>query len=235
MHCGFRMIHFPTVKALLKPYNTKFLAVSGGSDSIAMLDIMSKIYDPEELVVCYFEHNTDAPRGEAKFIRKQMAKKKRWRDIPFETTSFIDGFNQYSFEAVARNQRYNWLARLAGPKNCIITAHHQDDQIETVLFRLFTNRHMAGIQTELHWLQTIAHRKPKLKVESKILRPFLSYPKSELTDWIERHSLKYMADPTNEDSSYADRNFIRNEILKGVTQRFGHQDHLLSLLPETSQ
>lgn len=223
------MIHFPTIKQLLQPYKIKYLAVSGGSDSMAMLDIMAKIYPDEELVVCYFEHNPDNPRGEAEFIQEQLAKKKRWRNIVFETTSFIDGLSQYSFEAVARNQRYNWLARLA-KGNCVITAHHQDDQIETILFRLFTNRYMSGIQPILHWKQTISHKKSKLLVEADIVRPLLRYSKCELNEWVARHQLPFMEDPTNTDSQYADRNFIRNEILGRVRDRFGRQDHLLELI-----
>ena len=213
------MIHFPTVKKLLAPYKVKYLAVSGGIDSMVMLDIMAKIYSSDELVVCYFEHNVDSPRGEREFIQDSIASKKRWHDIKFVTDDFVANKYKYSFEATARNQRYDWLTSLSSKNDCVVTAHHLDDQIETLLFRLFTNRDISGISTVLKWRSGI-----------DIIRPFLTYSKDNFIDWKSSHGLEVMEDPTNQDVEYADRNFIREVILKKVKERFGKQDHLIRLL-----
>ena len=104
-------------------------------------------------------------------------------------------------EADARDRRYAFLEDVAGADAtaAIATAHHQDDQAETVLFRAIRGTGIRG-------LRGIAPRR------GRVIRPLLPFGRAELAGYAEAVGLRYRVDPTNRDLSYA-RNRIRHEAL----------------------
>ena len=101
----------------------------------------------------------------------------------------------------ARSIRYGFFKELMGeaPDVLIVTAHHQDDQIETFFLHLFRNSGLAGL-AGMHELR------------GGILRPFLTIPKSEIIAYAQAHGIRWREDKSNADSKYQ-RNAIRLDVI----------------------
>jgi len=216
-------IDFKTIRQNLKDTPNIFVAVSGGLDSMVLLDVIDRCFGSDEkthIYCCYFEHNPSDPRGEHAFI--QGAIRKKYPNVNFLRGAFSSDITvgDGSFESKARTQRYNWLTEMCSKTirtKALLTAHHLDDDIETILFNILTNRSFGGIRADFEWNGTDIHR------------PFLDYTKLDLTDYAENFGVTWKEDPTNADVSYCDRNFIRNDLLPRIIGRFGKQGHLLRL------
>ena len=113
-------------------------------------------------------------------------------------------------EAAYRNERYAWFESLIQPGDVLVTAHHRDDQVETVLYRLLRG---SGV----HGLGGIQPERP---FGSGVLaRPFLGCSRSDITAYATEQGLSWVTDPSNEDRRY-DRNFLRHEIIRPLAARW---------------
>ncbi|HIN60612.1 MAG TPA: tRNA lysidine(34) synthetase TilS, partial [Gammaproteobacteria bacterium] len=113
-------------------------------------------------------------------------------------------------EAAYRNARYAWFESLIQPGDVLVTAHHRDDQVETVLYRLLRG---SGV----HGLGGIQPERP---FGSGVLaRPFLGCSRSDITAYATEQGLSWVTDPSNEDRRY-DRNFLRHEIIRPLAARW---------------
>lgn len=123
-----------------------------------------------------------------------------------------------NFQDWARSRRYRAFEDLKKEYNAelILTAHHQDDQIETILQKILRG---AGLSS---W-------KGMDIVEGDLFRPFLNISKSDIMDFVEEFNVPYRIDRTNEESTYA-RNFIRNHWFPDLNRLFpGWKDNLLRI------
>lgn len=138
-----------------------------------------------------------------------------------------------SREDAARNARYGALAEELGQGEALLTAHHQEDQAETVMLQL-----MRGCGP--HGLAAIAPFVPFGR--GVLLRPLLSFARRELATYAAHYDLFWIEDPSNFDTSY-DRNFLRHQVMPVLAQRWPsagkvldrvarHQWELASLLDE---
>ena len=102
---------------------------------------------------------------------------------------------------LARNLRYNWFQKLSADHayHHLVTAHHQNDSIETHLYNLFNKTGIKGL-TGIPL------------TNGKIIRPLLTFSKAELEKYAEEHQLNYRIDESNQENKYA-RNKIRNRLL----------------------
>ena len=198
------------------------IAVSGGSDSVALLRLIMDSTDAKSksnLIVAHINHGTRPHQSDAdaKFVR-QLAESlqiefhlQTLKPHPIATdNAAIEGRSEESL----RNARYDHLVAMAGRLGCryLVTGHHLDDQIETVLFRVFRGTGIAG-------LQGIPERRV-VNEALTIVRPLLSVRSEELKAYLRSIGQDYRTDPTNAESSFT-RNFLRNEILPALEQRFG--------------
>ena len=115
-----------------------------------------------------------------------------------------------SLEAAARDARYALLAEVLEPGEVLLTGHHEDDQLETVLLQLFRGSGLAGLAAmpalasfALGWLA----------------RPLLSRSRSELESWARSQKLTWIDDDTNADESL-DRNYLRRQVLPLIRSRW---------------
>ncbi len=161
------------------------VAFSGGVDSVAVADFLSKKHD----VTCaFYHHGTENSNRALKFVSQFCTE----RNLPmFLGVLNRDKPKDMSYEEFWREERYQYLATL-GP---VITAHHLDDCVETYLW------------SALHGTPKV----PKL-IRGNVLRPFLTTPKSELVDWCKRKGLVWCEDLSNEDERYT-RNYIRKNVM----------------------
>ena len=167
------------------------VAVSGGADSMAVLDFLSR--SRRDVSALYFNHGTDFSE-EAQHLVESFCKE---RGIKLSLGRVArERQKKESKEEYWRNERYSFFSSFSDSK--IITCHHLDDAVET-------------------WIFTSLHGNPMLIPYSRdnFLRPFLTTRKSSLIDWCERKDVPYLNDPSNSDTSYM-RNFIRHKLIKNA-------------------
>lgn len=169
------------------------LAVSGGVDSVVLLDMamQENLLGSGEFVVAHVDHGIRGDSSSDALFVAEMAKK---YNLTFETTRFELGFR--ASEDSARQARYGWLEHIREKyaADAVVTAHHQDDVIETV---------MLNIQRGTGWRGIASLRSHKQR-----MRPLLGLSKAEIIQYALSHGLTWREDSTNDDICYA-RNFIR--------------------------
>ncbi len=167
------------------------LAVSGGVDSVVLLDMLS-LQLGLDLIVAHFDHGIrDDSARDAVFV-SDLAKK---YNLPFETKREELGVN--TSEEVARNRRYKFLSSVAKKHDAkLVTAHHADDVIETVVINLSRGTGWRGLAV----------------LASDIVRPLTNITKLEIINYANEHNLTWHEDSTNSSNVYL-RNRIRSKLV----------------------
>ena len=175
------------------------VSVSGGLDSITLLLLLHEL-DYFNLVVVHVNHKMRIESDHDEKFVKELCDDLR---VPFYQKSLEPKKRnkKQSIEEWARNERYSFLNDIIVKKECkwIMTAHHKNDQVETILMNL-------SRQTGVNGLRGIA------KERDKILRPMLEFSKKEIRDFAKKVGYGYCEDLTNLDASIP-RNFLRHNIL----------------------
>jgi tRNA(Ile)-lysidine synthase len=125
-------------------------------------------------------------------------------------------------EGAARAARYESFRSLMKAGDCLVTAHHLDDQAETVLLRLLRGSGVAGLAA----MRTVVPLNG-----GTLWRPLLRQTRGALREYAERHALPWIEDPHNLDPRYA-RSFLRNEIFPRFAQRWPQAVELLARTAE---
>jgi len=185
------------------------VALSGGLDSIVLLDLLARMASRRRFTLRALHVNHQLSPHAARwatFCRVQC----RARKIPL-TVVRVQVPRRDSLEAQARTLR---LAAFAAQKaDWIATAHHADDQAETVLYRLLRGagtRGLAGIPVT---------RPLAGAAGPKLLRPLLGVPRAVLADYARRSRLAWVEDESNTDTRH-DRNFLRQRVLPLIEEHF---------------
>lgn len=190
---------------------TYVVAVSGGVDSMVLLDLLRKRPNLK-LIVAHFDHGIREDSAEDRRLVQKVA---RQHQLPFIHDEGKLGSK--TSEATARKARYDFLHRVkkaAGAK-AIITAHHQDDKFETAILNMLRGTGRRGLSS--------------LKSTDGIIRPLLDYSKEQLRDYAQTHSLLWREDPSNQDTTLT-RNHIRHIIMPKFS--LGQRAQLLILLDQ---
>lgn len=190
----------------LSKNNKIIVSVSGGVDSIVLLTLLVEVND-FQLIVAHINHNLrDDSESDEKFV-KDLSKK---LNLPFYCRSLKPDSRdkKYSLEEWARLERYAFLEDTFNKEkgDWIMTAHHANDQSETILMNLTRKSGIAG-------LRGIARQK------NKILRPMIDISKRDIRDFSDRIELSFKEDKSNLNKAIP-RNFLRHEILKPWENRF---------------
>lgn len=178
------------------------LALSGGVDSTALALILHELPIRFAVVAAHVNHHLrgEESNGDERFVRELCAH----LSIPLEVADGSldpEAVRARGVEAAARETRYRILRtiRERTGSDFIVTAHQRDDQVETLLFRLFTGR---GV----HRLAGIAPR------GTDLLRPLLTVSRLELRDFLAARGITAREDSSNADTRFV-RNLIRHEVL----------------------
>jgi tRNA(Ile)-lysidine synthase len=182
------------------PNGKYVLGVSGGVDSMVLLDVLSTIKGLE-VVPAHFNHGIRHNSDDDELFVVQTVKRLYDLEVIVGRAKLGD-----SSEELARRKRYDFLSSVAHIYKAtkIITAHHQDDLIETAFINLLRGSGARG-------LFAIADN-------PKILRPLINIPKKSLLDYAMTNNLKWREDSTNLDTKYL-RNHIRLKIMPAMTMR----------------
>lgn len=207
------------MKLIIEP-GKYVVAVSGGVDSVALLHMLigmqlgqsgltevgavlgRRTHSPLSLVIAHYDHGIRDDSREDRKLVEALAKK---YDLPFVYHNGKLGSGVS--EAKAREARYDFLhqVRKASGARAIITAHHQDDVLETIILNVLRGTGRRGLSS--------------LKSTDTIKRPMLHISKKELLRYAEREGLVW-----NEDSTNADEKYLRNYIRKIILPRFAERD-----------
>jgi tRNA(Ile)-lysidine synthase len=185
------------------------VAFSGGVDSTALLAALAA-NRPNGLQVRAVHVNHGLHPNASKWSEHCRALA-RELGVPLEVLAVkIARSAGVSLEAAARDARYGLLARVLEPGEFLLTAHHEDDQVETVLLQLFRGAGMAGLAA----MPDIAPF-----AGGWLARPLLSRSRAELEDWARGAGLSWADDDTNADETL-DRNYLRRRVLPLIRERW---------------
>ena len=195
------------------------LAFSGGADSMALLDMMQKEYPVAPILLAHVNHGI---RGEEALRDRAFCEnvaKERGIEIAIldaDVPALAKEKGQ-SIEEAAREVRYAFFAELMEKRNIplLLTAHHADDHLETVLFRIARGTGLSG-------LCGIAPIRPF--GAGDLVRPLLGFTKQEILQYCKQNDLSFVTDSTNADTAYA-RNRIRADILPIMEELYTDASH----------
>ena len=169
------------------------LAVSGGVDSVVLMDMLA-LKPHLKFVVAHFDHGIRQDSLKDRQLVQRLAKNYNLSFV-YDEGHLGPGAS----EEVARQARYRFLRGVMKSSNskAIITAHHQDDLLETAIINLVRGTGRKGLSS--------------LNSKNDILRPLLQVPKADLINYARNHNLTWHEDSSNQDTRYL-RNHIRHKI-----------------------
>ncbi len=196
---------------LLDGYKRICVACSGGMDSVALLNVLSD-YRKEhkfELYAVNIDHDLrENSKADSLFVKKLckslqvtlFSKKVRVRAIAKH--------KKMGIEECAREERYKFFDQIIQDNvvDVIALAHHNQDDIETMLMNLSRGCFLNG-------LYGIKEKR------DHFIRPMLSVTKSEIREYVSEYNLEYVTDETNDDTAYS-RNYVRKEIFPKLLEKF---------------
>ncbi|WP_297093382.1 tRNA lysidine(34) synthetase TilS [uncultured Draconibacterium sp.] len=188
-------------KQLIKPEQKVLLAVSGGIDSMVLLHLFERSGFEYGIAHCNFRLRGDESDGDEAFVHEQV--EQHGTPAHFETfdTKEYASLKGISIEMAARELRYDFFERIRKEYeyDCIVTAHHQDDLIETFFLNLSRKTGIKG-------LTGIKEKKGKL------VRPLLFASREDIEKYAAENYISYREDSSNNEVVYQ-RNFLRHKIL----------------------
>lgn len=216
------------LSALYNSNLTVAVALSGGSDSMALLYYMlnESKNNGFSVIAVNVEHGIRGKDSisDSEFVKNYCKENK----IPLLTYS-VNALsyaeeNKLSIEQSARELRYECFfdAIKNGKCHLIATAHHQRDNVETVLFNLFRGTGLKGVSGITD------------SFNGKIIRPFISLSKEEIEAYILKNNIPFVEDQTNFSDEYA-RNFIRLNVLPKIREIFPEVEKSVSRFSEIAR
>ena len=184
-----------------------WVAYSGGLDSQVLLHISQKVLPSAQLRAIHINHGlspqADVWQEHCRLYCEQLKIDLECRQVALDNPSS-------NLESQARHARYAVFESLITAEDYLLMAHHQDDQMETVLYRLLRGsgpKGLAGI--------------PETRAlgRGNLFRPLLPYSKDELTDFAKQEGLSWVEDESNTDIGF-DRNFLRQSTIPSFKSRW---------------
>jgi tRNA(Ile)-lysidine synthase len=195
------LVRFIKTTAIFSPEDTVLLAVSGGIDSVVMVNLFSQAKLKFGIAHCNFMLRGDESNQDEQFVR-QLALQS---GVPYYTRQFqTEEYAQQkgiSIQMAARELRYDWFEQVRKEEgfNFVATAHHLDDQAETFLINLLRGTGIAG----LHGIPVR---------NNFVVRPLMFAYRKEIVAYAGKNKITFRVDGSNSELKYL-RNKIRHELL----------------------
>lgn len=183
-------------------------AVSGGVDSVVVCELLHRNGFSFAIAHCNFQLRGEESERDEQFVRSLANKYNVQLFVKrFDTKKEADE-KKTSIQVAARKLRYDWFREIleseewsqsAGAKNYLVTAHHRDDNVETVLMNFFKGTGIAGLHGIL----------PK---KEHVVRPLLFASKEELRLFAKAENLEWVEDSSNSSDKYS-RNYFRHQVI----------------------
>ena len=186
---------------------TAVVAVSGGRDSVALLDLVHSLA-PELGLALVLAHADHGIQADSSSVARAVAALARRYGLPFELGELHLGPD--ATETAARRARYAWLGDVQRRRAAryLVTAHHRDDQVETILLRLLRGSGPAGLAGM------------PARARGGLVRPLLAFTHLDLVEHVTARGLPVHHDPANHDPRHL-RSWVRTVLLPLVSARLG--------------
>lgn len=194
-----------TVRDFLEPYRQKnlYIGLSGGIDSIVLLDLLCALHTSIDFKLCaiHINHQLSPHANEWQtFVERECAT----RALPLVSrTVTVQPERGEGLEACAREQRYRAFSEVVSPGEYLLTAHHADDRVETMLHHLFRGNGLSGLT---------AMKPCESRGEYTVLRPLLTIGRSEIETYAKAQDVCWIEDESNQDCALT-RNYLRHRVL----------------------
>ncbi|MGI9202964.1 MAG: tRNA lysidine(34) synthetase TilS [Woeseiaceae bacterium] len=184
------------------------VAFSGGLDSTVLLHALANCAGDTPVVAVHIDHglHPDSPAWASHC--EVIAKRFGVAYVGLEVA--VNEKAAAGLEAAARDARYSAFHELVQANDCLLSAHHADDQAETLLLNLMRGSGVSGIA---------GIGVSRVYGKGLLLRPLLDVPLQDLVSYAEAEQLEWVEDPSNRDTRF-DRNFLRHEILPALASRW---------------
>ena len=183
------------------------LAFSGGLDSCVLLHLLANNKTASELELWHVNHGLQEAANEMALFCQEAANK-------YSLNLVVSQLNlssvESNIEAIARTARYSLFEKNLRANDCLLTAHHADDQAETLMLNILRGSGSRGL-SGIAYTRTLG--------KAKLLRPLLDIPRNTLIDFAQQNRLEWFDDPSN-DSNRFNRNFLRHKIMPVFRQRW---------------
>ncbi|MEO1896178.1 MAG: tRNA lysidine(34) synthetase TilS, partial [Methylococcales bacterium] len=186
-----------------------FVAFSGGCDSHVLLHLCAQIPTVSSSVTAvYIDHGLQECAADWGIHCQQVAEQ---LGVNFATVSLnLLPPQGESLEAIAREARYQAIARLLGPGDMVLTAHHQEDQYETILLKMFRGAGLLGLSGISEY---------SALGDGQLIRPLLGVTKQAIEAYAKSNQLNHIQDPSNACIDF-DRNYLRQVITPLIKARW---------------
>jgi len=228
---------FTATEHLFSPKDKLLLAVSGGVDSVVLCELCHQAGLDFIIAHCNFQLRGDESERDEVFVRQLAKKYNRELLVRRMDTQGYAAEHKCSIQVAARELRYDWFREVTGQTpqadpaqpgisnvdpassvvpapHWILTAHHLDDNIETLLMNFFKGTGIAGLRGIL----------PR---QGNIVRPLLFAHKDALNDFAKDHQLSWVEDSSNVSDKYT-RNYFRHQVIPLVQQLYPGAVHNLT-------
>jgi len=196
------------------------LAVSGGIDSIMLTDLIAKAGFNFTIAHCNFQLRGEESERDEAFVKSVTEKYNAAFFVKHFDTKSYAAENKLSIQEAARNLRYQWFQEILTTNykpqtiNLLATAHHANDNIETLLINFFRGTGVSG----LHGI---------LSRQNNIIRPLLFAKRGEIELYAKENNLTWVEDSSNALDKYT-RNFFRLKIIPEIKEVYPNvEDNLL--------
>ena len=194
------------------------LAFSGGVDSVVLLDLLVNVLkESDALRIIHINHNLNEHSNDWAQFSSEICEK---YDLPLICESVEPKRHGKGLEADARELRYQSFRDVIQDDEYLLTGHHQDDQMETLLYRIFRGTGIDGLR---------AIRREIKFGKGFLYRPMLNISREKIEEYAQLKNLKWIYDSSNDDSSY-DRNFLRKDIIPSIKKRWPSVENKVSRL-----
>ncbi|MEM0954723.1 MAG: tRNA lysidine(34) synthetase TilS [Pseudomonadota bacterium] len=187
-----------------------WVGLSGGVDSMVLLDLMATLRDQHSTPPLSAVHINHQLQQDANSWQQHCQQSCEQKQVAFVSQSVSVDLGGTGPEAAARAARYAAFESLLRPGELLLLAHHLDDQIETFFLRLMRGagaRGLAGMPVS------------RQLGNGALLRPLLSVPRQAIAMHANARSLSWCEDPSNKETEL-DRNFLRHELMPVLNQRW---------------
>lgn len=187
------------------------LAVSGGPDSQVLLNSMAHVMGADRCIAVGVNHGLREEADSELDVAEELAAK---LSVPFyrERVDVKPGGNLFKR---ARDLRYGALEKHVKDLKVLCTAHHADDQVETILLQLFRGSSLKSLRGMTQW-------------NEKVFRPLLPYKKEELYNYPHYRKIRYCEDPTNSKPEVSRRVWVRQVLLPQIRVMYPGVDKSLT-------